>query len=61
MAFAAKTWNRHRAPEYKGGGTVWDGFAYDPDLKLVYFGTANAAPYDLRLVGGTSMDALFTA
>jgi quinohemoprotein ethanol dehydrogenase len=48
MAFAAKTWNRHRAPEYKGGGTVWDGFAYDPDLKLVYFGTANAAPYDLR-------------
>jgi quinohemoprotein ethanol dehydrogenase len=61
MAFAAKTWNRHRAPEYKGGGAVWDGFAYDPDLKLVYFGTGNAAPYDLRLVGGTSMDALFTA
>ena len=61
MALAAKTWNRHRAPEYKGGGTVWDGFAYDSDLKLVYFGTANAAPYDLRLIGGTSMDALFTA
>ncbi len=61
MALAAKTRNRHRAPEYKGGGTVWDGFAYDSDLKLVYFGTANAAPFDLRLIGGTSMDALFTA
>ena len=61
MALAARTWSRHRAPEYKGGGTVWDGFAYDSDLKLVYFGTANAAPYDLRLVGGTPMDGLFTA
>ena len=61
MALAAKTWNRHRAPEYKGGGTVWDGFAYDSDLKLVYFGTANAAPFDLRLIGGKPMDALFTA
>jgi quinohemoprotein ethanol dehydrogenase len=60
MALAAKTWNRHRAPEYKGGGTVWDGFAYDSDLKLVYFGTANAAPFDLRLIGGTSKNALFT-
>ena len=60
MALAAKTWNRHRAPEYKGGGTVWDGFAYDPDLKLVYFGTANAAPYDLRQLGGKPKDTLFT-
>ena len=30
---------------------MWDGFAYDPDLKLVYFGTANAAAYDQRQVG----------
>jgi quinohemoprotein ethanol dehydrogenase len=60
MALAAKTWSQHRAPEYKGGGTVWDGFAYDPDLKLVYFGTANAAPYDLRLLDGKARDALFT-
>jgi quinohemoprotein ethanol dehydrogenase len=39
ITLAAKTWNPHRSPEYKGGGTVWDGFAYDPDLKLIYFGT----------------------
>ena len=46
---------------YKGGGTVWDGFAYDPTLNLVYFGTANAAPYDLRQLGPGEADALFTA
>ncbi len=61
MELAAKTWNPDRAPDYKGGGTVWDGFAYDPDLKLVYFGTANPAPYDLRALGGPPMDALFAA
>ncbi len=61
MALAAATWNADRPPEYHGGGTAWDGFAYDPDLKLVYFGTANPTPYDLRLVAGSSKDALFTA
>jgi quinohemoprotein ethanol dehydrogenase len=60
MVLAAKTWNPRRSPVYKGGGTAWDGFAYDPDFKLVYFGTANPAPYDLRLIGGKSKDALFT-
>jgi quinohemoprotein ethanol dehydrogenase len=60
MVLAAKTWNSHRSAVYKGGGTVWDGFAYDPDLKLVYFGTANPAPYDLRLLDGKPGDALFT-
>jgi quinohemoprotein ethanol dehydrogenase len=61
MALAASTWNPDRPPEYHGGGAAWDGFAYDPDLKLVYFGTANPAPYDLRLVAGPAKDALFTA
>ena len=42
---------RTRDPQYKCGGTAWDGFAYDPALRLVYFGTANAAPYDLRQLG----------
>ena len=61
LAIADKTWDPNRAADYKGGGTVWDGFAYDPDLNLVYFGTANAAPYDQRLVGPKQGDALFTA
>jgi quinohemoprotein ethanol dehydrogenase len=58
---AAKTWDSHRKAEYKGGGTAWDAFAYDPALDLVYFGTANAAPYDLRQLGPNQQDSLFTA
>ncbi|HMK87491.1 MAG TPA: PQQ-dependent dehydrogenase, methanol/ethanol family [Steroidobacteraceae bacterium] len=61
LAAAAKTWDPHRDPRYKGGGTAWDGFAYDPDLRLVYFGTANAAPYDLRQLGNAKLDGLYTA
>jgi quinohemoprotein ethanol dehydrogenase len=28
-----------------GGGTAWDSFAYDPELKLVYIGTGNGGPW----------------
>jgi quinohemoprotein ethanol dehydrogenase len=58
---AAKTWDAHRDPQFKLGGTAWDGFAYDPALRLVYFGTANAAPYDLRQLGDEKLDGLYTA
>ncbi|HTV33574.1 MAG TPA: PQQ-dependent dehydrogenase, methanol/ethanol family [Methylocella sp.] len=60
MVLAAKTWNPRRSPLFKGGGTAWDGFVYDPEFNLIYFGTANPAPYDLRQIGGNSKDALFT-
>ena len=42
---AVKTWDRHYDWDYGGGGSVWDGMAYDPALHLVYIGTANASPY----------------
>ena len=61
LAAAAKTWDSHREAQYQGGGAAWDGFAYDPELKLVYFGTANAAPYDLRQLGPAKLDSLYTA
>src|SRR5271156_3437843 len=61
LAQADKTWDSHRKSEFNGGGTAWDGFAYDPALNLVYFGTANAAPYDLRQLGPAKLDSLFTA
>jgi PQQ-dependent dehydrogenase (methanol/ethanol family) len=37
-----------------GGGTVWDGMAYDPVLDLLYIGTGNGAPWnrDERSPGG---------
>jgi quinohemoprotein ethanol dehydrogenase len=59
LAAADKTWDPRRKPEFKGGATVWDGFAYDAKLNLVYFGTANAAPYDLRQLGGEKLDSLY--
>jgi len=61
LAAAAKTWDPHRKAYFQGGGTAWDGFAFDPRLNLVYFGTANAAPYDLRQLGPAKLDSLYTA
>jgi quinohemoprotein ethanol dehydrogenase len=61
LATAAKTWDAKRDAQFKGGGTAWDGFAYDAALGLVYFGTANAAPYDLRQLGPAKLDSLYTA
>jgi quinohemoprotein ethanol dehydrogenase len=42
---AVKTWSAQYDWSTGGGGTVWDGLAYDRELGLVYFGTANASPY----------------
>ncbi len=60
LAMAAKTWDPQRSAEYPGGGTVWDGMTYDPVLNLLYFGTGNAAPYDVRKLGAKNGDDLFT-
>jgi quinohemoprotein ethanol dehydrogenase len=50
---AAETWS---GPWWRfgGGGTVWDGMAYDPELDLFYFGVGNGAPWprDIRSPGG---------
>ncbi len=61
LAAAEKTWDPKRDAKFKLGGTAWDGFAYDPRLNLVYFGTSNAAPYDLRQLGPSKGDTLYTA
>ena len=31
-----------------GGGTPWDGIAYDPELNLVYVGTGNGSPWNAQ-------------
>lgn len=42
---AAKTWTGEWW-SMGGGGTVWDAIAYDPELKLIYLGVGNGAPWD---------------
>ena len=53
MRAAAETWTG----EWwiiGGGGTVWDGMAYDPEADLLYVGVGNGSPWnrDIRSPGG---------
>jgi len=57
---AAKTWSGDFW-KYGGGGTVWDSITYDPETDLVYFGTANAEPWNPAFRNSTSGDNLYTA
>lgn len=61
LVAAQRSWGPHRPEQFYGGGTAWDGFAYDEKLRLVYFGTGNAAPYDLRQIGSAKLNLLYTA
>lgn len=59
MESAAKTWSG----EWwivGGGGTVWEGIGYDPELDLLYFGTGNATAWYRGLRGGEG-DNLYAA
>ena len=60
MRKAAKTWG---GDFYKngGGGSVWDGMAYDPETDLMYVGTGNAEPWVQKFRGAQGMDNLYTA
>ena len=58
---AAKTWSPRHPWSAGSGGTVWDGMAYDAALRLVYIGTANAAPYNSHLDGTRGGDELYAA
>ncbi len=64
MEAAAKTW----AGEWwkqGGGGSMWDGMAYDPDVNLLYVATGNGATWasDIRNGGkeATHLDNLYIA
>jgi quinohemoprotein ethanol dehydrogenase len=50
---AAKTWPDPRWLPMGVGGTVWNAIAYDPQLRLVYFGTGNANPWNRFVRNGT--------
>jgi quinohemoprotein ethanol dehydrogenase len=57
---ASKTWPEG-AWKRGGGGTVWDSITYDPVTDLVYFGTANAEPWNPAARGTSAGDSLYTA
>jgi len=60
LAVAAKTWTGEWW-KMGGGGTVWDAFAYDPDLDLLYVGVGNGGPWDRNLRSPEGGDNLFLA
>ena len=57
---AAKTW---KGDYWKlgGGGTVWDGMAYDPEADLFYVGTGNGGPWPEELRHSKGEDNLYLA
>jgi PQQ-dependent dehydrogenase (methanol/ethanol family) len=54
LAEAAKTWNGDNYWKIGGGGTMWDGMAYDAALDTLYVGTGNGDPWNqaIRSPGG---------
>jgi PQQ-dependent dehydrogenase (methanol/ethanol family) len=55
---AAKTW-KGEWWKLGGGGTLWDGMAYDPELDLLYVGTGNGTPWNQRFRSPGGGDNLF--
>jgi quinohemoprotein ethanol dehydrogenase len=56
---AAKTWSGEWW-KWGGGGSVWDGMAYDPETNLVFAGTGNAEPWPEKFRGSKGLDNLYT-
>ena len=46
MEAAAKTWGADFTRNGGGGGTVWNGMTFDPEMNRIYIGAGNAGAYD---------------
>jgi quinohemoprotein ethanol dehydrogenase len=58
MKKAAETWSGDWW-KLGGGGTVWDGMAYDPEADLFYIGTGNGGPWPEELRKSKGKDNLY--
>jgi PQQ-dependent dehydrogenase (methanol/ethanol family) len=56
---AAKTWSGNWW-KWGGGGSVWDGMAYDAETNTVFAGTGNAEPWPEKFRGSKGLDNLYT-
>jgi quinohemoprotein ethanol dehydrogenase len=61
MKKAAATWGDGDWWKLGGGGTVWDAIVYDPQTKLLYFGTGNGTPWNQDSRDPTIGDNLYLA
>jgi len=59
LKMAAETWKGDQWWKWGGGGTVWDAFAFDPELKLLYVGVGNGSPWNRRIRSPGGGDNLF--
>jgi PQQ-dependent dehydrogenase (methanol/ethanol family) len=57
MEAAAKTWSGEWW-KMGGGGSMWDGMAYDPDENLLYVGTGNGTVWSADVRNGGRKDKL---
>jgi quinohemoprotein ethanol dehydrogenase len=60
METAAKTWHGEWW-KYGGGGVVWNAMTYDSELKRVYIGISNGAPWNRKIRSPGGGDNLFLA
>jgi quinohemoprotein ethanol dehydrogenase len=58
MEMAAKTWTGEWWKK-GGGGTIWNGITYDPELNRVYVGTGNGQPHEWTARSPGGGDNLF--
>lgn len=61
LQIARRTWSPESMWETGLGGTVWDSFAYDPELDLLYVGVGNASQYNRATRSPGGGDNLFVS
>ncbi len=59
LDMALETWDPDSRWDVGGGGTPWNGLAYDPELNLLYVGTGNAALFNWHDRSPSGGDNLF--